>query len=271
MRDREPLRESMWFWAVALVLVFGALLAGTYLYQHRGAEADAGAPPSQPLAASPAPAGAPPGGPVAPPSARVAPEPEPPPEPLPPLDESDEEVLGFLSVFLGEEAARFVVPERIVRNAVVTIDNLAREKVAPQQRPIRPTPGELLVEGSDEAPVLSGQNFARYEPVVRLFTAADTKTMVALYRRLYPLFRQAYDDLGLSGSFNTRLLEVIEHLLATPEVEGPIRLERPGVLYKYADPALEALTPGQKLLIRMGPDNARAVKQKLREIRDELV
>src|SRR5690606_35616541 len=111
MRDREPLRESMWFWAVALVLVFGALLAGTYLYQRQGAEADAGAP--QGVAAPPAAPVAATGQAAAPaPAARVAPEPEPPPEPLPPLDESDEEVLGFLSVFLGDdEVARLVVPE----------------------------------------------------------------------------------------------------------------------------------------------------------------
>jgi len=35
----------------------------------------------------------------------------------------------------------------------------------------------------------------------------------------------------------------------------------------FADPALESLPAGQKLLIRMGPDNAAAVKVKLKELR----
>ncbi|MEJ2700374.1 MAG: DUF3014 domain-containing protein, partial [Desulfuromonadales bacterium] len=62
----------------------------------------------------------------------------------------------------------------------------------------------------------------------------------------------------------------IDHLLAAPEVQGPIRVVRPSVRYKFADPDLEALSAGQKILIRMGPDNAAKVKAKLREIRQEL-
>ncbi|HET7131776.1 MAG TPA: DUF3014 domain-containing protein, partial [Gammaproteobacteria bacterium] len=65
-------------------------------------------------------------------------------------------------------------------------------------------------------------------------------------------------------------LEVVDHLLATPDVTEPVRLVQPSVYYKYADPKLEALSAGQKLLIRMGPDNAAAVKAKLREIQAEL-
>jgi hypothetical protein len=45
---------------------------------------------------------------------------------------------------------------------------------------------------------------------------------------------------------------------------------QPSVLYKYADPKLESLSSGQKLLIRMGPENETAVKAKLRELRAAL-
>jgi hypothetical protein len=45
---------------------------------------------------------------------------------------------------------------------------------------------------------------------------------------------------------------------------------QPTVYYKFADPNLEALSAGQKLLIRMGPENAGAIKSKLREIQAEL-
>ncbi len=66
-------------------------------------------------------------------------------------------------------------------------------------------------------------------------------------------------------------MDVIDDLLATPEVNGPIRLVWPHVLYKYADPRLDALSAGQKMLVRMGPQNASRVKIKLREIRHVLV
>jgi len=102
--------------------------------------------------------------------------------------------------------------------------------------------------------------------------AADVKSLAALYRRLYPLFQQAYEDLGYPGKyFNDRLVEVIDHLLETPEIAAPIPLEQPRVFYTYADASLEARSAGQKLLIRMGPANARIVKAKLRELRAEIV
>jgi len=70
-----------------------------------------------------------------------------------------------------------------------------------------------------------------------------------------------------SQYFNDRLVEVIDHLLAAPDLSGPIELARPSVMYVYTDPALEALSSVQKTLLRMGSQNAAVVKTKLREIR----
>jgi hypothetical protein len=39
------------------------------------------------------------------------------------------------------------------------------------------------------------------------------------------------------------------------------------VFYKFADPELEGLSAGQKIMLRMGAENAAKVKAKLREIR----
>ena len=36
--------------------------------------------------------------------------------------------------------------------------------------------------------------------------------------------------------------------------------------YEYVDPSLESLSSAQKVLMRMGPQNARVVQDKLREI-----
>ena len=40
--------------------------------------------------------------------------------------------------------------------------------------------------------------------------------------------------------------------------------------YRFADPALEALGPVEKHLLRLGPANARAVQAKLRLLRASL-
>ena len=60
---------------------------------------------------------------------------------------------------------------------------------------------------------------------------------------------------------------VIDHLLETPLPEGPVELNRPHVLFEFADPELESLSSGQKLLIRMGVENAMRTKQTLEALR----
>jgi hypothetical protein len=92
--------------------------------------------------------------------------------------------------------------------------------------------------------------------------------LAAVYFRFYPLFQKVYQDLGYpNGYFNDRLVQVIDVLLATPQMLGPIDLTRPNVMYIFADPSLESRPAGQKILIRMGPDNASIVKSKLAELR----
>ena len=91
--------------------------------------------------------------------------------------------------------------------------------------------------------VIAPDNSARYAPVVALVHAIDTKQLVGSIR-FYPLFQQAYRELGYpDGYFNDRLVAVIDHLIAT-DVKPPIAVVK--VLYQYADPELEALSAGQK-------------------------
>jgi hypothetical protein len=194
-------------------------------------------------------------------------------EALPALNDSDPLAQDSLVTVLGRAPVEaFLVPQNIVRHIVVTVDNLPRRKVAVDLRPVKPTPGQTVVSTQGDLLLLSEANFERYALLARAVQAADVKGLASVYQRLYPLFQQAYEDLGYPGKyFNDRLVEVIDHLLQTPEVAAPIPLEQPRVFYTFADPALEARSAGQKLLIRMGPANARAIKAKLREFRAEIV
>ena len=86
------------------------------------------------------------------------------------------------------------------------------------------------------------------------------------------MFQQTYSELVRpEGYFNDRLIEVIDHLLATPELPADPALTQPGVTYRLADPELEALSAGRKALLRMGPDNARRAKAVLERLRAELL
>jgi len=85
---------------------------------------------------------------------------------------------------------------------------------------------------------VSAENYARYAPFVHLVQSTDPKTLATVYFRLYPLFQQAYEDLGYPGKyFNDRLVEVIDHLLETPDVQGPIELVQPKVSMSSRTPS----------------------------------
>jgi hypothetical protein len=125
-----------------------------------------------------------------------------------------------------------------------------------------------VANGDEVHATLDPQNFARYRPMVAVVDKLDMQRLASVYIRFYPLFQDAYQDLGYpNGYFNDRLVQVIDSLLAAPTPAGPVDLVRPNVMYMFADPALEARPAGQKLLIRMGPENAEAIKAKLKELR----
>ena len=142
--------------------------------------------------------------------------------------------------------------------------------MAERVRPVERLGGQFLVDRQDDDGkfTISRGNFERYGPMVDLVTGVDLYAAADVYRRFYPLFQSAYVDLGYpQGYFNDRLVEVIDHLLETPDIDDSVLLVRPHVLYEFADPELEELSSGQKLLIRMGSENRLRVKQALREFR----
>ncbi len=209
------------------------------------------------------------------------PEPEPafvaeaPAEPLPPLPglgESDVEAREALGAAAGATLVeRYLVPDSLVRKLVATVDNLTGDAIWMKTRVVQAQAGLFLVEGDEDARVIAPANAQRYQPFVQLVGQVDIAALAAAYQRYYPLLQEAYAELGYPDrQFHNRALEVIDHLLATPVVEEPIRLEHPHVLYTFADPRLEALSSGQKILVRVGPENAAVLRGKLSELRSAL-
>jgi hypothetical protein len=194
-------------------------------------------------------------------------------KPLPALDTSDATMRNNVRELWGDKVVeqRFQFKD-FIRRVVATVDNLPRRKVAQHLMPVRPVEGSFTVTGSDDGSyTIAADNARRYAPYIALLDAVTPSQLVSLYVRLYPLFQQAYEDLGYPGQyFNDRLIAVIDDMLAAPDVDVAAKLLRPKVFYVYADPDLEASSAGQKILMRMGADNAAKVKARLRAIRAEL-
>jgi hypothetical protein len=204
----------------------------------------------------------------------VAPEPPAAEADATPVDPDVAAQDGLLEVF-GSQLAEWLVTDQLARRLVATVDNLPRNLSVEKLRPLRPPATSFLVEREtidatvgEERITLADANHARYDTVVALLASTNAATAATVYRRIYPQLQAGYEDLGYPDRyFNDRLVAVIDHLLATPEPTGPLLLEQPKVLYRFADADLEARSAGQKLLLRMGVEHARTVKQKLAEFR----
>jgi hypothetical protein len=189
-----------------------------------------------------------------------------------------------LTRLLGSDAVRsFLQTAEFARRAAATIDSLGREHAPVAAWPVQPTPGAFSVEERPDGPVIAAGNAARYTPFVQFVASVDPERAVALYRRMYPLLQGAYRELGFGDRYlNDRVVEVIDLMLAAPEpaeppqlqlteVKGPVASTRPWVRYQYADPQLESLAAGQKILVRVGLANERTLKARLRQFRKLLV
>ena len=189
---------------------------------------------------------------------------------LPPLDDSDSYFALALVDSFGPAVGDVLVNEALIDKFVATVDNLTRDHVAEKLRPVGRLQGTFAAgtQDGESRLTISDENYARYASLVNLVAAADLENVAATYRRFYPLFQESYVRLGYpNGYFNDRVVEVIDQLLQTPEPAEPVRLVRPHVLYEFADTDLEALSSGQKLLLRMGNENAARIKQVLRSLR----
>lgn len=201
------------------------------------------------------------------------PPPAPDAPPMPALDDSDG---AFREALLAVPGAAtldgWLIPDLLVRRIVVTIDNLPRDRVALKLRPLKPVEGPFDVDPAASGWTIGVLNAPRYGAAVTVLQVIDTDALVALYFRWYPRFQQAYRELGYpEGRFNNRVVEVLDHLIATPDVPEPIALVKPKVYYEYADPALENASAGRRLLWRIGRDHRLAVIDKLKAIRARIV
>lgn len=268
--------------AIGIGVLLAALAAGWYGWKDPASPGPVA--PAPPVAVTPPPAPAP--APEATPPAVRYPI-DPPVTARAPLGDAPTRVTGPANAFkvaldslMGPAAVlKWMQVDDFARRLVATVDNLERPHAAARLWPVNPMPGRFTPVESPQGLVIGGVNHARYAAFVGLVDTVDSRRAVAVYRQLYPMLQSAYEDLGYPGRhFNDRLVDVIDHLLATPEpagslavhlveVKGSVPSIRPWVRYEFADPSHEARSAGQKILLRLGPDQRSRLKAKLAEVR----
>ncbi len=196
------------------------------------------------------------------------PEPLLPPEvPLPELNASDPLVRETFADIWPES---WLQVDDLVRRGAVLIDNAARGDYPRRQLGFLAPAGKFPVTRDGERVFMDAAGYARYNRYLKLLEGLPPERLAELLVDWQPLFGQAFDELGNRRGMFAQVHEAIAVVERTPLLSEPVELLQPNVLFEYADLALEALTPLQKQMLRMGADNvkrlqayAAAVKQAL--------
>ncbi len=204
---------------------------------------------------------------------RTAPATETVAPPLPELADSDaftREQLLALSADPNYHA--WLQADHLLERAAAIIDGLSRGGMLKKMIPVTPLSGKFVATNVGGRLWLDTPNFVRYDELVNLLASLDARKLTKIFDLLRPLLETAYGQLGYpEEDFGATTIRAIDVLLATPDVGSPIELKLEGVLYTFADPALEKLSSAQKQMLRMGPENSEKIKRLLRALRKQLL
>jgi len=188
---------------------------------------------------------------------------------LPELNDSDGFVVERIQQLQnGMAVVRLLASEQLVRRFVVMVDAVSREELPQANLPYAGMQQEMPVQVIDEDLLfqMNADAHDRFDPIVDVIFAMDMEQTMSLYRLMSPMFQQAYAEIGYRDvNFDDTLRSAIMNVLRFDVEAGPYQLVKPSVMYLYADTRVEALSDLQKQLIRLGPDNADRVKEKLRQ------
>ena len=191
---------------------------------------------------------------------------------LPALGSSDDFIRSLVAgVSAHPQLASWFVTDELVRRFVGVVVDLAGG-LSPRSRLEFLIPEEEFeVLESGEMIVIDPEGYRRYDLLTETFVSLDTQGTTQLYHQLYPLFDEAYIELGIPDQdFADAMTLAIGNLLSAEVPEGPLEVQPNEAIYEFRDLGVETHSPAEKHLIRMGPENARRIQAKLTELRDAI-
>jgi hypothetical protein len=187
---------------------------------------------------------------------------------VPPLDESDAVVAELLAkLSTHPRVAAWLATKGLIRNFAVVVTNVAEGRAPASLVPALRPASTFNVVQRGTATYMDPASYERYTPLADAVASVDPAGSARLYATLKPRIEEAYRELGVEEPlFDHALERSIVLLLKTPVIETPIAVTPDGIGYAFADARLEGLTPAQKQLLRMGPQNTRTIQRTLRAI-----
>ena len=186
---------------------------------------------------------------------------------VPPLDESDAFVRPLVQALSANpRVAAWLTTDGLIRNFTVVVDNIAGGATPAKHLGVLKPGGHFAVAGQPGDLRIDPASYARYDNLAAAVASVDPQAAANLYATLKPRIEEAHRDLGETTPFDAALEEAIVRLVQTPLGTDTRVAPKGAEAYQYVDVGAEALSDPQKLLLRMGPGNARIVQDRLRQI-----
>jgi hypothetical protein len=188
--------------------------------------------------------------------------------PLPALGASDAFIRQMVArVSAHPQWATWLVTDDLVRRFVKTVVAVGRGSTPTANVQFAAPAEPFTVQNTGGRSVIAPESYARYDLLTAAFVSFDGDAAAQVYRKLHPLFEEAYAELGIADhSFDEMMALAVQNVTAVQVPAGQLEVVRDEDRYRFANGSLERLTPAAKHLLRFGPDNARQVQSKVGEI-----
>ncbi len=193
------------------------------------------------------------------------------PNELPDLLESDA-IFRKTLITLSPGLAFWLDSDQLIRKYIIVANDFANGIRVNNHMSFLRLAQPFVVEQGKNTLVISPKSYNRYDNLAQAIQAINSKVAAAVYRKFKPLMQEIFVEFSYPQdvTLETIIKKGAADLLAAPVIEEPISLVRPSVHYKYADNNLEMLSPLQRQMLRMGPENTRIIQAKVREFMVEL-
>lgn len=169
------------------------------------------------------------------------------------------------------QLAQWLVTDSLIERFVAVVVSLAAGSSPVEHVEFLVPDDDFLVQVSGNRTVIDPATYRRYDLIAETFTSLDTEGTAQLYHQLHPLFVEAHGELGIPDqSFDEAMAMAVQNLLAVDVPISPPEVEQVEVVYEFTDPGFEGRSPAEKHILRMGPNNAQKIQEKLQELSDAI-
>ena len=192
---------------------------------------------------------------------------------LPRLDESDQFVRDRISMMSSKEGLKtWLSTDDLLRRSASYLDGLSRGVILGKIFPLSSPESNFATHCDGDIIWLNAGNYERYNATIQVLSSIDMKLVAQMFHFSRPLLESAFSELGYQPrQMDGIILTALDQVISTPVIIEPIQLTRDSVIYKFADPGLESLTPLQKQLIRSGPENTQRLQQQAILLKNSLL